>query len=77
MVFKPQTWAAENPHKDLAILMSMSEETVKKFGVCHSSCSFLLSGWITSSDTYPLSLQTDLMLQRFNGSWWERKRNKS
>lgn len=70
MVFKPCTWAAEDPQKGPAIVMSMSEETVKKVGACNSSC--LLSGWITNSDTYPLSFQTDLMLQGFNGSWWER-----
>ena len=77
MVFKPCTWAAENPYRDLAIVMAMSEETVKKVGTDNSSCNFLLSGWITNSDTYPLSFQTDLRLQGFNGSWWERGRNKS
>lgn len=69
MVCKSQTWAAENPHKDPAIVMPMSEETVKRAGAYNSSCDFLLSGWITNSDTYPLTLQADLMLQGFNGSW--------
>lgn len=49
MVFNPQTWATENACKDPAIVMSMSEESMKEIGACHRGDNTLLTMWIINS----------------------------
>ena len=51
MVFNPQTWATENACKDLATVMSISEESIKETGACHRGDNALLTIWIINSDT--------------------------
>ena len=73
MLFNPQTWAIEKACKDPAIVMSMSEESMREAGAYHRCNNTLLTIWIINLDTQLWNLQVDLMFQRLGWNWRERE----